>query len=382
MRIVHLTASSFFGGPERQMLGLATALPNDYTSTFLSFSEQGRCRSFLDTVIAAGFDAIELTHDSPQLRSSVREIAAILRDNHADVLITHGYKSNVLGRPAARRAGIPIVSVSRGWTGESLKVKCYDSLDRFHLRFMDRVVCVSAGQADKVRRAGVLDEKVRVVRNGARLDAFATPSPTGRSRLRGLANGPGPIVFAAGRLSPEKGFAVLVEAASTVLAAIPNVRFVLFGDGPVRERLERQIEMAGVASAFHMHGFRDDLDELLPWADVVVLPSFTEGLPNVALEAGAAGVPVVATSVGGTPEVVVHGQTGFLVSPGDPAALADRIIELLKDSVRARAFGQAGRQRMHEFFSFEGQALAYRSLFAELIPNRRLHAVGRETACA
>ena len=382
MRIVHLTASSFYGGPERQMLGLATALPDEYVSTFLSFSEQGGSRSFLDTAIAAGFDAAELKHDSPRLRLSCREITAFLRDNLADVLVTHGYKSNLFGRPAARRAGIPIVSVSRGWTGESLKVKCYDALDRFHLRFMDRVVCVSAGQAEKVRRAGVPDEKVRVIRNGARLDAFGNPNPSGRARLRSLAKGPGPIVYAAGRLSPEKGFAILVEAAAHVKASTPDVRFVLFGEGPERVRLERQIDLAGLTSVFFMPGFRDDLDDLLPWADVVVLPSFTEGLPNVALEAGAAGLPVVATSVGGTPEVVVHGQTGFLVPPGDPPALAARIIDLLKDPVRARAFGLAGRQRMHEQFSFEWQACAYQAFFAELLPNHRLRACGRKAACA
>jgi glycosyltransferase involved in cell wall biosynthesis len=368
MRIVHLTASTLLGGPERQMLGLATALPTDYTTTFLSFPEAGRCRPFLAAARATGFDAAELTNDTPNLRGAVRELAAFLRGNLADVLVTHGYKSNLLGRPAARQAGVPVVSVSRGWTGENLKVWCYEAVDRIHLRFMDRVVCVSQGQADKVRQAGVPPERVRVIRNAARLSAFGKPDPAAAHRLRELAGGDGPIVLAAGRLSPEKGFHILVEAAARLFGVAPAARVVLFGDGPERPRLVRRTRELGISDRFVMPGFRSDLDALLPWADMLVLPSLTEGLPNVALEAAAAGVPVVATAVGGTPEVVVNGQTGFLVPRADPNRLAARMSDLLMRPNWARAFGAAGRRRVEDQFSFAGQAQAYRALFAELVP--------------
>ena len=367
MRIVHLTASALFGGPERQMLGLAAALPPDYASTFLSFSEAGRCRPFLAAAHAAGFDAAELANDTPNLRAAIREITAFLRGNFADVLVTHGYKSNLLGRPAARLAGVPIVSVSRGWTGENLKVWCYEAVDRVHLRLMDRVVCVSAGQAERVRRAGVLPERVRVIRNAARLGAFAEPDLVMRGQLRALAGGNGPIILGAGRLSPEKGFHTLVDAARHLLPNHPSARIIVFGDGPDRLALERRAADYGLSERVRFAGFRTDLDALLPWADVVVLPSLTEGLPNVALEAAAAGVPVVATAVGGTPEVVVNGRTGFLVPPNDPAALAARIGDLLRHADWARAFGAAARRRVEEQFSFEGQARAYQELFSELV---------------
>lgn len=379
MHIVHLTASAFFGGPERQMLGLAASLPADHSTTFLSFSEGGRCGAFLAAARRAGFDAAELAHDTPHLRRAVRELTAFLRGNFADVLVTHGYKSNLLGRPAARRAGIPIVSVSRGWTGENLKVRCYEAFDRVHLRFMDRVVCVSAGQADRVRRAGVPPDKVRVIRNAARLEAFAGRDPASRVRLREPGSD-GPVVLAAGRLSAEKGFQVLVEAAPAILAAVPAARLVIFGDGPLRASLERRVAALGLTDRVSLPGFRDDLDRLIPSADLVVLPSLTEGLPNVALESAAAGVPVVATAVGGTPEVVVDGRTGFLVPPADAPALAGRVIDLLRDRVMARAFGAAARRRVEEHFSFHAQAAAYRRLFAEVARPRA--AAGAPAACA
>ncbi|OWK47313.1 glycosyltransferase [Fimbriiglobus ruber] len=373
MRVVHLTASTFFGGPERQMLGLAEHLPPDCHTTFVSFREGGRCEAFLNVVRHNGFDAVGLRHDTPHVRSALRELTETLRAVRADVVLCHGYKPNVLGRIAARRVGIPAVAVSRGWTWESLKVRVYETLDRWNLRFMDRVICVSDGQAAKVRRAGVPDDKIGVIRNSARLDAFKEPDPAFRTRFRDyFAPGtvPSHIVLAAGRLSPEKGFDVLVEAAARVLHTVPEAGFVLFGEGAERARLEQRVRELGIAARFRLPGFIHDLDKYLPWADLLVLPSFTEGLPNVVLEAGAAGVAVVATAVGGTPEVVADGVTGHLVPSGDPMPLAGRIADLLGDEAARARMGAAGRERMREQFSFEAQAAAYVRLFETLCPTR------------
>ena len=369
MHLAHLTASTLFGGPERQMLGLAEHLPADFRTTFVSFSEGGRCRDFLREASDRGFDAVELAHDTPHLRAAARELARLVRGRGIDVLLCHGYKANLLGRAAARRAGVPAVAVSRGWTWESLKVRAYETLDRFHLRFMDHVVCVSDGQAAKVRRAGVPEGRISVIRNSARLAAFADPDPALRSRLLGHFagdSGVSRVVVAAGRLSPEKGFDVLAAAAARFLAAAPAVGVVLFGDGPERPRLERMARDLGIAGRFVMPGFTRDLDRLVPWADVLALSSFTEGLPNVLLEASAAGVPVVATAVGGTPEVVADRETGYLVPAGDPAALSERVLQLLGDPGLRRRMGDAGRERMRSRFSFEAQAAAYVELLGKL----------------
>ena len=370
MNVVHLTSSTFFGGPERQMLGLAAALPPSVRTTFVSFAEGGRCAAFLDRVRSEGFDAVALRNDTPRLAAAVRELTAILRG--ADVLLCHGYKADLLGRVAARRIGIPAVAVSRGWTGENRKVRAYEWLDRRHLRFMDHVVCVSDGQAAKVRRwCGVPESRFSVIRNSARLAAFERTDPAARRTLLGLFPGDttvSQLVVAVGRLSPEKGFGVLVEAAAAVLRNDPAAGVVLFGDGVLRPDLERRVKELAIAGRVVMPGFRTDLDSLIPGADVVVLPSFTEGLPNVALEASAAGVPVVATSVGGTPEVVADGETGFLVPPGDPDALAAKLQALLADPGLRVRFGNAGKRRMHELFTFAAQAAAYLKLFDTLRP--------------
>ena len=183
MNVVHLTASTFYGGPERQMLGLANALADECRTTFLLFAEGGRCRAFADQIRGQGFEATELANDTPHLRRAMREVRDYLRQRRTDVLCCHGYKANLLGRIAARRTGIAAVAVSRGWTRESLRVRLYERLDRWNLRWMDRVVCVSEGQAVKVRRAGVRPERTVVIRNAVRADRFARPDPSRRLAL-------------------------------------------------------------------------------------------------------------------------------------------------------------------------------------------------------
>ena len=280
----------------------------------------------------------------------------------------HGYKADLVGRPAARLAGIPVVAVSRGWTGKTFKVRWYDRIDRLFLHRMDCVVCVSEGQAAKVRAAGVPDAKIRVIRNAARPEAFRDPDSAMRERI--LAGLPQPgrrLILAAGRLSSDKGFHILIDAIPTVLARAPEARWIICGEGAERAALEQQVRTAGLTGVVVFVGFRTDLDDWMPNADLFVLPSFTEGLPNVLLEAHACGVPVVATAVGGTPELVRDGETGYLVPPGEAPALADRIIRLLVDDGVRRQMGANARARVREQFTFAVQARQYLELFEELL---------------
>lgn len=365
--VVHLTSSRLFGGPERQMLELARALPAPYRCAFASFREDGHCEDFLKRVRAAGFRGLALKNDSPHLLAATRELTETLRQWDAVTLCCHGYKADLLGLLAGRRIGLPVISVSRGWTWENVRVRLYEMLDRRLLRWMDRVVCVSDGQAAKVRRAGVAEEKIMVIRNSIRTGRFDSPTPAFRERLMEMfPRRPKYVIGAAGRLSPEKGHALLIAAAAEITRADAEVGFVLFGEGGLRGDLEKQIAALGLQGRFILAGHCDDLDGFFPYFDVLVLPSFTEGLPNVALEASAAGVPVVATAVGGTPEVIEDGSTGVLIPPGNPRVMAAAIQKLLASAALRRAYGEAGRRRVRNEFTFAAQAEQYRRLFAEL----------------
>jgi glycosyltransferase involved in cell wall biosynthesis len=350
------------------MLGLAKHLPVECRSVFLSFSEGGRCAEFLTEVRRQHFEGEPLSYDTPHLRKAVRELTDRLREIRADALCCHGYKANVLGRIAARRVGIPVVAVSRGWTAENWKVSLYELLDRINLRWMDQVVCVSEGQARRVRRAGVPGRRVSVIRNAIDPARFARPDSRYRRWLHQLFPRPcRRVVGAAGRLSPEKGFRVLVEAAELISRDEDSLGFVLFGDGPLHDALQRQIRDAGLDHMFVLAGRRHDLDQFLPYFDVMALPSFTEGLPNVVLEACAAGVPVVATAVGGTPEVLLDGCNGYLVPPDDAHTLARRIQDVLVCDAERLQMGARGRELVSRHFTFAAQARKYEELFRGLL---------------
>jgi len=383
LQIVHLTASGFFGGPERQMLEMARDLPADMRVSFLSFGE-APSREFLARIAAAGFRGQALRHDFPRLAASLRELIATLRRLGADILCCHGYKADLLGLAAARRLGIPVVAVSRGWTGETRRVRLYEALDRRLLRAMDRVVCVSEAQAAKVLRCGVPAARTRVIHNSIRVERFAAADVNGRAFDPLFARRPRAVVGAVGRLSPEKGFHVLVEAAAEVVRQDDSIGFVLYGAGREREALERRIAELGLGGSFLLPGFCAQLEPIFPQFDLCVLPSFTEGLSNVVLEALAAAVPVIATNVGGNPELVADGENGYLVPAGESGQLARRILQVLGDP-RRRSLGRRGQQRVREQFSFARQAALYAELFRELAAagaNGGPHAIRRAAHAA
>jgi len=352
------------------MLGLAEALRGEHTTVFVSFSEGGACHAFLNEAQEAGFKAIALSSDTPRLLAARREFTNLLREVKADVVVAHGYKSNLIGLLAARRLRIPIISVSHGWTRQCFKVRLYEALDRLLLRYVDKVVCVSEGQARKVRRAGVPEGKIEVIRDSVCAERFIDVDGGYRDQLELMfSDRPETIVGAAGRLSPEKGFKHFVDAAALLAHEHEDARFVLFGEGPLRPALEGQIEERGLRGRFHLAGFRADLDKFYPHLDLLVLPSFTEGLPNVVLEAFAAGVPVVATAVGGTPEAVQEGVNGYLVQPGDATALAKRIADMLSNPAGRREMGVRGQKDVRQSFSFAQQGREYGQLFKRLRPH-------------
>lgn len=289
-----------------------------------------------------------------------------LKRNQVEILCTHGYKSSVLGRIAAWMVGCHQIVISRGWTGESRRVRFYEFLDRIFLRLADAVVAVSEGQRRKILACGVRSAKVRVIHNAIDLSTY--PGPAEKSIRVELDIPQDAIVVAtAGRLSPEKNHLGLVEAAQLVLTKMPDVYFVVFGEGSLRPELEKAVAKAGIGHRFLLPGFRSDVRSLLHEIDIFVLPSHTEGLPNVVLEAFACRKPVVATSVGGTPEVVRQSENGFLVPGGEMGRFAEAIFELASDPQLRRAMGDNGYEHVLTAFGYEGQTEAYSEVYSELL---------------
>jgi glycosyltransferase involved in cell wall biosynthesis len=172
-------------------------------------------------------------------------------------------------------------------------------------------------------------------------------------------------------LSLEKGFSVFVEAATFLSRHDPSLGFIIFGDGPQRKPLAQQIADAGLADRIVLAGFHSNLTDDLGSVDLFVIPSFTEGLPCVLLEALVCEIPVVASAVGGIPEVLEDGLSGYLVPPGNSSALAHRILDALANEERRRGMGQKGRQRVLENYTFAVTGPIYERLFQQLAQSGR-----------
>ena len=275
----------------------------------------------------------------------------LLQQQRPTILHTWMFHANVPGRVLGRLTGVPIVISSERTMGQEGGWRRW--LNRITGPLPDRVACVSESVADfAARTIGIPPAKLVVIPNGIPLEDF---QPGDRSRARVDLGIPlhAVVVGTVGRLRPVKGTSHLLEAWSRLASDHPNAILLLVGGGPQQAALERMSRRLGISEHVRFLGNRADVPALLRGMDVFVLPSLWEGMPNAALEAMAVGLPVVATAVGGTPEVVVDRVTGLLVPPGDPDALAESIARLLYDPDLRYKMGRAGRERVVNHFSVE-----------------------------
>lgn len=377
MNVTHLIGTNFFGGPERQILNHALRVRvHGITPQILSFAEHGKSNELLRRAAEEGIVCSELGLRSPFHPGAVTELAGFMKSQGTDLLVGHGYKANVVGRLATWCTGIPFLAVSRGWTGESRRIRFYEFLDRLFLRLADAVVAVSEGQRQKVIACGVRPDKVLVIHNAIDLSTYPGPAEKNMRDELGI---PKDAILAAtaGRLSPEKNHLGLVQAAKRVLSENPDVYFVVFGEGFLRPELEKAVADAGIRDRFFLPGFRNDVRSLLHECDIFVLPSHTEGLPNVVLEAFACRKPVVATRVGGTPEVVLHGVDGLLVPPKAMEEMGVCILTLATDPDLRMRMGTCGYEHVRSAFDFAFQTRTYLELYGSLFSTKGQPARGR-----
>jgi glycosyltransferase involved in cell wall biosynthesis len=242
--------------------------------------------------------------------------------------------------------------------------------------FNDRVIAVSEATRRYQRLHNfVRGSRIETIHNFIDYPRLAAVPADARRRVRGslAIAADTPLLGIIGNVILRKGLLYLVRALPAVLAAVPDARLLVVGgedQGVYASRVRAAAEQCGVAGAITWTGHRGDVDEVLAALDLYVLPSLEESLPLSVLEAMAAGLPVVASAVGGIPECVVAGDTGLLVPPGKSAPLAAAIVALLADPARRRCFGEAGRRRVAERFSAESQTPSIEAAFARVIRGR------------
>jgi glycosyltransferase involved in cell wall biosynthesis len=282
-------------------------------------------------------------------------MALFILRNRFQVVHAYDLWSNLLGVPAAKLAGARIIISSRRYLAD---LEWYTPRRNKVMRIIYSLSTHVVVNSEPVRnllltRDDLQPEKVRVIRNAVDIQRFVVASRVGEELLPGVGDGAKLIAVVANMYSPVKGHHRLIEAARAVCRLHPEATFLLIGDGPERPKLEMQVAAADLSKNVLFLGRRKDIPELLACCNLSVLPSEAEGLPNAVLEAMAAGLPVVATRVGGVPEIIEDEVNGLLVSPQDSQALADAILRLLYDPELARRLSQAGQKRIRTDFSFD-----------------------------
>jgi glycosyltransferase involved in cell wall biosynthesis len=305
----------------------------------------------------------------------VKQLVSILKDEKITILHAHSSKAGLVGRVAAKLAGTPLVLLTahnsifyEEWP--SWKKFLFAFAERALNRYTDRLITVSeALRGELIERESLDEGKVVTIQNGIETELFETQVERCFT-LRNL-NLPlsGQVVGMVARLASQKGVTYFLNAAA-MLARDYKVNFVIIGDGPLHRQLKEEALSLGIEDRVVFTGERDDVPYLLPAFDVFVLSSLTEGFPLTILEAFAAGCPVVATRVGGIPEIIRDNVNGLLVEPADPAGLAIAVASLLSDPDRAAAMGQAGKALVKEKFTAAVMVRKVEEEYKNLLANK------------
>jgi glycosyltransferase involved in cell wall biosynthesis len=378
-RVVRLFSRLNIGGPSVHVILLTAGLrEKGYDTRLIVGREAPSEGNLLEMARQMGIQVEQLGGLGREIRPlsdivTLWQIYRAIRGCRPAIVHTHTAKAGVLGRVAARLAGVPIVvhtyhgHVLRGYFGP-VKTAVFRRLEATLNRITDVAVTVSSALRDDLADMGVAPrEKIRVVPLGLDLARFARPCPRGALRPACRAAADDPLVGVVGRLVPIKDLDCFLDAAALVVRARSDAHFAVIGDGELRLALERKVADLGLASRVSFLGWRKDLEAVYADLDVVVNSSRNEGTPVALIEAMAAGRPVVATAVGGTPDLLGAGQRGRLVPAGDPGALSAAIVETLDQQEETARRARAAREYVLAHHSVDRLLRDIDELYRELL---------------
>ena len=366
--ILQVTAPGDFGGRETVVADLSAALrERGHRVTVLAVLDEGTDAGTHPFVTALRSEEVEVrsvTLPPRAYRAEARAIRQAARDSKAGIVHSHGYRTDVVAALSGAVPGARLVSTAHGYTGGGRKNRLYERLQAAAWRRFGAVIAVSEPLVKELHRRGLDPRRVRLIPNAWRGDARSVDRPEARRRL-GIESD-ARVVGWVGRITQEKGPDVALDAFARLAAregAEAQQHFV--GEGRLRPELESRAAALGLAERVHWHGAVASAARLFPAFDVLLLSSHTEGTPMVLFEAMAASVPIVATSVGGVPDVLGPGG-GWLVPPRSPAALAAALEEALTSPVEAHSRVARATDRLNAKYAVGPWVDAHLALYREL----------------
>jgi glycosyltransferase involved in cell wall biosynthesis len=358
IRVLTLIESPFVSGPARILIefGRLAAIPDPglpVAELAVATYWRGPGESpVAEAARSAGLSVFTITERGRWDTAVFSQLRRIVSQYKPDILESRNVKSHFLVRLLGLQKGQPWLAWNHGYTARDWLDRAYSQLDRWSLHGAFRVVTVCGPFAKELERRGIEKCKITVLHNFVKPFVPAPLSEVEQLRDRlGLQDKA--VILVVGRLSSEKGHAVLLQAAARLekMTGVPDFRVVVLGDGPENENLLRLRVRLGIENRIVMAGFQKDVSPFYSLGTMLALPSYSEGSPNVVLEAMAAGLPIAATAVGGVPEILENAVTGLIVQPGDPQAMAEAILQLLHDPETAAKLADAARSRVQSDYT-------------------------------
>jgi glycosyltransferase involved in cell wall biosynthesis len=362
VRIALLATVVEFGGSEKVILSLLDnintelfdVVPIIYTRSdqtnnrFISRLEQMKKKYYFISVNKYKFKYL-----NPII--NIVETYNILKTNQFDLLHTHGYRADVLGSITGKITGLSLISTCHGFIANDTNLTLYNMIDRIILRSFNKIITVSKGIKDDLIKSGIHESHITVLQNAVSghysNELFSQNRQSKRKLLK--IDGKDFVIGYVGRLSEEKGIKYLIEAGSLLLNESMPIRLLIIGEGPQKKEMEGLVKKANIGDNITFVGFQSEIEEWLPAMDVFVLPSLTEGTPMSLLEAMAYGIPVVASAVGGVPQVIDSEQNGILVPPGKPQDIKDAIRFLYMNEDLRKSFSSEAQNKIKLNYNVE-----------------------------
>ena len=364
-QVLFLRQSSNLWGPEKCILGLCRALPKHGFNCEIAIMYRRSRDEPADhpMVAAARAQNTPITQLDGHLKAfpdCIRWLKRKLLEDQPSIIHSNEYKTDLLAALAVGKSRSIVLVATVRHTEPGIQMTLFQGLDSLVLHRFDSLTVPSRGALQELKHWPKLLQRTRMIYHAI----------DGSLAVASARQGGGPVISIVARLQAVKGHRIFLESARHVLLTRPDARFWIIGEGELREELEAAAMRLGLRDAVTFLGYRNDVDALMAASNVVVCSSLYEALPRSVLEALALARPVVATAVGGIPEIIRDGETGLLVQAGDAGALAGGISRLLDDPQFAQQLGIAGRKFVGENFTLEAQSSALANLYREALACR------------
>jgi len=366
--VLQLRSSIGFFGAENVIAELAKQLSNSNYHPIVGVMEDKRSPHIELAEVAERYNLeTKKFKCSRQFNlSTALAIRSFIDQRGIDIIHSHGYKANIYSLLAASFKNVKLVATCHPWITNNLPVKLYAWLDKSLLNRFDRIVTISDEIREEILKHNLSESKVSVIDNGIDISRFM--NGYNRNDLaKEFDIKPGDIVVGTiGRLSEEKGQKNFIEAAKSLTEKFENLKFLIVGDGPLKQELRAHVSSLKLNNNFIFTGVSENIPKVLALMDIFVLPSLTEGMPMVLLEAMAAKKPVVATTVGAIPRLISDKKSGCLVEPNDPVALKNALEFLLNNKDEREAIAHTGYEIVVQKYSSEEMARKYIDVFNQV----------------